>query len=78
MKNQPSAVSMVCSVCSENPATRYPNPIPVRASHMLENQPETSMPSNSSAATTSAMPAIQASTLTSRRPRDGSPNGSHR
>ena len=45
---------------------------------MLENQPATSTPSNSSAATTSAMPASQASTLTSRRPRDGSPNGSHR
>ena len=33
MKYQPSAVSVVCTVCSDQPATRYPSPIPVSASH---------------------------------------------
>ena len=42
------------------------------------NQPATSMPNSPSTATSSAIPASHASTLTSRRPRDGSPNGSQR
>ena len=78
MKYQPSAVSVVCTVCSDQPATRYPTPIPERESHRLENQPATSTPSSSSATTTTAVPASQATTLTSRRLRDGSPNGSRR
>src|SRR5688500_10256679 len=51
--------------------------MPVSASQTLSNQPATSMPSSPRTATANASPVSHATTLASRRPRDGSPNGNH-
>ena len=77
MEYQPSAVSVVCIVCSDQPAARYPSPIPVRVSHKLENQPVASTPSSSSAREDHADSDEPCQNLDQPRPRDGSPNGSH-
>src|SRR3954468_20596672 len=52
--------------------------MPVRASHRLSNQPVTSTPNSPRTATATAIAASHATTLSSRRPRDGSPKGNNR
>ena len=75
MKYQATAVSVVWTVCTAQPAIKYWAEMSVRASQTLLSQPRTSTPSACRRATTTMTPTNHAPTLIRRRRRDGSPNG---
>src|SRR5215204_1032564 len=75
MKYQPAAVSVVCTVCSDQPATRYPSGISVNASQRLENHSRTSQLRSSTTTPASAVAPIYPPTLQTLRLLDAPPNG---